>query len=229
MCVCICIYGLPFVAQLGRNPPVTLETWVPSMDWEDPWRRERLPTPVFQAREFHELCSPRGHKESDTTERLSLSYVFIYTHIYIHIYICCSVAQSCLTLCDPHGLQYSRLACLSSSPRACSNSYPLSSVVPFFSCLLPSVFHAHLCPTLCDPMDHSSPGFLVHRIFLGKNTGVGCSPSSRGFFLTQGSNLHLLCFLHQQVDSLPLSHLGYKMFNFTLKTLLITLVLERQR
>ena len=36
MCVYICIYGLPFVAQLGRNPPVTLETWVPSLNWGDP-------------------------------------------------------------------------------------------------------------------------------------------------------------------------------------------------
>ena len=34
------------------------------------WRRERLPTPVFWPREFHGLYSPRGRKESDTTERL---------------------------------------------------------------------------------------------------------------------------------------------------------------
>ena len=27
-------------------------------------------------------------------------------------------------------------------------------------------------------------------------------------FLTQGLNTHLLCLLHWQVDSLPLSHLG---------------------
>ena len=38
-----------------------------------PWRRERLPTPVFWRREFHGLYSPWGLKESDTTERLSLS------------------------------------------------------------------------------------------------------------------------------------------------------------
>ena len=37
------------------------------------WRRERLPTPVFWPGEFHGLYSPWGHKESDTTERLSLS------------------------------------------------------------------------------------------------------------------------------------------------------------
>ena len=37
-----------------------------------PWRRERLPTPVFWPGEFHGLWSPGGRKESDTTERLSL-------------------------------------------------------------------------------------------------------------------------------------------------------------
>ena len=37
-----------------------------------PWRRERLPTPVFWSGEFHGLYSPWGRKESDTTEGLSL-------------------------------------------------------------------------------------------------------------------------------------------------------------
>ena len=37
-----------------------------------PWRRARLPTPVFWPGEFHGLY-PWSHKESDTTERLSLS------------------------------------------------------------------------------------------------------------------------------------------------------------
>ena len=37
------------------------------------WRRERLPTSVFGPGEFHGLYSPWGRKESDTTERLSLS------------------------------------------------------------------------------------------------------------------------------------------------------------
>ena len=38
-----------------------------------PWRRERLPTPVFWPGEFHGLYSPWGLKELDMTERLSLS------------------------------------------------------------------------------------------------------------------------------------------------------------
>ena len=49
------------------------ETWVRSLGWEDPWRRERLLTPVVWPGEFHGLYNPWGHKESDTTERLSLS------------------------------------------------------------------------------------------------------------------------------------------------------------
>ena len=55
---------------------------------------------------------------------------------------CCLVSRSCLTL-QPHGLQHARLPCPSLSPRACSNSRPLSwwcypaisfSVAPFSSC-----------------------------------------------------------------------------------------------
>ena len=49
------------------------ETWVQSLSWEDPWRRESLPTPVFWPGELHGLYIPWSHKESDITERLSLS------------------------------------------------------------------------------------------------------------------------------------------------------------
>ena len=45
------------------------DTWVGKI----PWRRERLPIPVFWPGEFHGLYSPWGCKESDTTEQLSLS------------------------------------------------------------------------------------------------------------------------------------------------------------
>ena len=55
-----------------KNPPATWETWVQSLGWEDPWKRERLLTPVFWPGEFHKLYSPWGHKELDMTERLSL-------------------------------------------------------------------------------------------------------------------------------------------------------------
>ena len=38
-----------------------------------------------------------------------------------------------------------------------------------------------------------------------KNTGVGCHSLLQGIFLTQGSNLGLLCLLHWQAGSLPLA------------------------
>ena len=52
------------VVQLVKNLPAMWETWVQSLGWEDPQRRERLPTPVFWPGEFHGL-SPWGRKEWD--------------------------------------------------------------------------------------------------------------------------------------------------------------------
>ena len=62
------------VAQLVKNLPAMWKAWAPSLSWEIPWRRERLPTPVSWPGDFHGLCSPWGCKESDTTERLSLHF-----------------------------------------------------------------------------------------------------------------------------------------------------------
>ena len=66
------IKGASLVAQLVKNPPAMLETWVRSWVGKIPWRRERLPTPVFWPAEFHGLYSLWGRKASDTTDRLSL-------------------------------------------------------------------------------------------------------------------------------------------------------------
>ena len=84
---------------------------------------------------------------------------------------CCSVAQLCLTL-PPPGLQHARLPCPSPSPRAYSNSCPLSrwchpsissSVVPFSSCL------------------QSFPAwgsFLVSQLFASWDQSIGASVSA---------------------------------------------------
>ena len=66
------------VAQLVKNPSAMRQTWVRSLGWKDPLEKERLPIPIFWPGEFHGQrslvgYSPWGHKESDTTERLSLS------------------------------------------------------------------------------------------------------------------------------------------------------------
>ena len=47
----------------GKDLPAMQETWVLSLDWEDPLEREWLPTPVFWPGEFHGQrrlvgCSP---------------------------------------------------------------------------------------------------------------------------------------------------------------------------
>ena len=69
-----------------------------------------------------------------------VNFDFLYTKL---LNSHCLVAQSCLTLCDPTGLQHSRLPRLSLSPTVCSNSCPLSrrchstissSVIPFSFC-----------------------------------------------------------------------------------------------
>ena len=53
-------------------------------------------------------------------------------------------------------------------------------------------------------MDYNLPGSSPWDS-PGNNTGVGCYFLLQGIFLTQKLNLSLL---HQQADSLPLSHLG---------------------
>ena len=70
-CQCL-VKWVSLVAQLVKNPPAMLETWVQSWVGKAPWRRERLLTPVFWPGEFHGLYSPWSCKESDTTEWFSL-------------------------------------------------------------------------------------------------------------------------------------------------------------
>ena len=58
------VKNLPAVWETGLDP------WVGKI----PWRRKGLPTPAFGPGEFHALYSPGNHKESATTEQLTLSF-----------------------------------------------------------------------------------------------------------------------------------------------------------
>ena len=60
------------VAQLVKSLSAMWETWVWSLDWEDPLEEGMATTPIFWPGEFHGLYNPWGHKGSDTTEWLSL-------------------------------------------------------------------------------------------------------------------------------------------------------------
>ena len=72
-------YFLPWmraslVAQLVKN---RLRCRTPGFDscvGKIPWRRERLPTPVFRPKKFHGLYSPWSCIESDITEQFSLHH-----------------------------------------------------------------------------------------------------------------------------------------------------------
>ena len=70
-------FGLPWWPE-AKNMPVTQETWVQSLGWEDLLEEGMATTPVFLPEESHEQrslvgYSPWGHKELDTTEQLTLS------------------------------------------------------------------------------------------------------------------------------------------------------------
>ena len=66
-------------AQMVKNLPAVQESRVQSLSWEDPLEKEWQPTPVFlpgKSYGWRSLVgySPWGHKESDTTEQLSLTH-----------------------------------------------------------------------------------------------------------------------------------------------------------
>ena len=137
-----------------------------------PWRRERLPTPEFWPREFHEPYSPWDHKESDTTERL-----WLLTPKWKPNVLFSSVRFSRSVMSDslqPHELQHPRPPCPSPTPRVHPNSHPSSqwchpsissSVIPFSSC-------PQSLPT--------SESFPMSQLFAwcGQSTGVSALASS---------------------------------------------------
>ena len=68
-----------------------------------PWRRERLPTPVFWPGEFQGLYSPWDLKESNTTEQLSLHFVIDKIS---KLKMCltnafCKMPKTCKSFCHP--------------------------------------------------------------------------------------------------------------------------------
>ena len=57
------------VAQLVKNLPAMQEIWVQFLGWEDPLEKEKA---IHSSILAQRLYSPRDHKDSDTTEPLSL-------------------------------------------------------------------------------------------------------------------------------------------------------------
>ena len=61
------------VAQLVKNPPAKWNTWVLPLGWKDPSEKRMATHSSILA---WRIPSPWDHKESDTTELLSLSPSF---------------------------------------------------------------------------------------------------------------------------------------------------------
>ena len=99
--------------------------------------------------------------------------VFVHVCVYIFLWLfCCSVSQSCPTLCDPWTAACQVSLSLTISWRLCSNSCPLSqrchptissSVIPFSSCL--QSFPA-------------SGSFLISQLFASGGQSIGASASA---------------------------------------------------
>ena len=64
------------VTQLVKNMLAMRETWVQSLGWEDPLEKGTATHSSILAWRIPWTIGPWGHKESDTTERLSLSRVY---------------------------------------------------------------------------------------------------------------------------------------------------------
>ena len=118
-----------------------------------PWRKERLPTPVFWPGEFHGLCIPWGHKELDTTElpvTTTLNFIIIISLYFSYCLITrvgipkqFSLVSSFnmefsspfpynLSVENPRAchLQFAAVWILLIAHSGCSSLFPLSSVFP---------------------------------------------------------------------------------------------------
>ena len=95
----------------------------------------------------------------------------------------------------------------------CSGFLPTPAPTPSRRALLILCpVHAHSvaqsCPILCNPIDCSPPGSSAHGILQARILELVTMPSSRGIFLSQELNPHLLSFLHWQAESLSLGPPG---------------------
>ena len=186
------------VWYISVDPPVVQRNHSSVGYWE--WgelclcgqRRQWYPTPVLLPGKSHGQrslvgCSPWGHQESDTTERL-----------HFHFSLSCigkgnGNPLQCSCLENPrdgeawwaafYGVAQSRTRLKRLSSR--SSSMPVWEQEVYGKLLL--YFHfewvsevTQSCPTLCDPLDCSPPGSLVHGIFQAWILEWGAISFSRG-------------------------------------------------
>ena len=89
---------ISLVAQLVKNPPEMQETRVRSLGWEDPLEeRTTTHSSILACRIlWTEKPVRRGRKESDTTEQLSLHFLFRLLQNIEQNFLCCAVGPCLL-------------------------------------------------------------------------------------------------------------------------------------
>jgi len=134
------------------------DTWIGKI----PWRRKRQPTPVFLPGESHGQrslvgCSPWGCKESDATEQRTLhDYQLKKAHLYFELIDFLTTAWNLRDLTILRRLW---------AGRGGNGILPSSLALPPEPDI-PSVQFSSVtqsCPTLCDPVNHSTPGLPIHH------------------------------------------------------------------
>ena len=108
-CCCYCYFLSSLVVQMIKDPPAMWETWARSWVGKIPWRRERLPTPVFLPGESSWTEEPGG-LQSMGLQTVGHNWVTKYTCGVIFITTLCQAL--CLILAKnnpcPQGAQSHR-------------------------------------------------------------------------------------------------------------------------
>ena len=109
------------------------------------------------------------------------------------------VLKNVLTIGQLHSSPMLVRSCLKSSMLGFSITWTKNFQKSMCICVksLPS------CPTICDPMDYSPPGFSAHGILRARLLEWVVMPSSRGSSQPR-DRTHISCLLHWQASSLPL-------------------------
>ena len=128
------------VVQMVKNLPAMQGTQVQSWDWEYPWRREWLPSPVFLPGKIHGQSSlasygPLGHQQWDMTEWITLTLT-LFRHkermrtslvvqwLRLHAPSAQGQVQSLLRALDPRCSNERSCKQFSSDPQLCQTLWP---------------------------------------------------------------------------------------------------------
>ena len=138
-----------------RHPPVPITTPTPQTQTDavlliqmDLWQEILKTTSVHMETKKNDRTGQLGSLclgTPSTSYLVNTFIIFVYSNtchfviipsIHVTVGCCyCSVVKSCLTLCDPHGLQHTRLPCPSQSP-SLPNFRSIELVMPSLKVLL---------------------------------------------------------------------------------------------